>query len=103
MNRIASIAISTTVTVFALSGLVASGARAGVNDVRPSTEMDCHLSQQEVAHWGETGTHLEQACVQDAYTVLDHPSRACLLSEADVANWGETSAHLPQACSYGRK
>ena len=102
MNRIASIAISTTVAVFALSGLVASGARAGVDDVRPS-ETDCHISQQEVADWGETGTHLEQACDQDAYTVLDHPSRACRLSEADVANWGETSAHLPQACSYGRK
>ena len=102
MNRIASIAISTTVTVFALSGLVASGARAGVNDVRPSGA-DCHISQQEAADWGETSTHLEQACDKDAYTVLDHPSRACHLSEADVANWGETSAHLPQACSYGKK
>ena len=102
MNRIVSIAISTTVTAFALSGLVASGARAGVNDVRPSGT-GCHLSQQEVADWGETSTHLEQACDKDAYTVLDHPSRACRLSEADVANWGETSAHLPQACSYGKK
>ena len=102
MNRIASIAISTTVTAFALSGLVASGARAGVNDVRPSGS-DCHLSQQEVTNWGETSTHLEQACDKDAYTVLDHPSRPCHLSKADVANWGETSAHLPQACSYGKK
>ena len=103
MNRIASIAISTTVTAFALSGLVASGAQAGVQTTLVRPERRCHLSQQEVADWGETSTHLEQACDKDAYTVLDHPSRACRLSEADVANWGETSAHLPQACSYGKK
>ena len=100
MNRIASIAISTTVTAFALSGLVASGTWAGVSDVRPPGT-GCHLSQQELADWGETSTHLEQACDWDAFTVLDHPSRPCRLSEADVANWGETSAHLPQACTYG--
>ena len=102
MNRIASIAISTTVTAFALSGLVASGAPAGA-DVARSTGGRCHISQQEVADWGETSTHVEQACDKDAYTVLDHPSRACRLSEADVANWGETSAHLPQACTYGKE
>jgi hypothetical protein len=102
MNSIASITISTTVTAFALSGVVASGAWAEVSDVRP-TGTGCHLSLQEVADWGGTSTHLAQACDKDAYTVLDHPSRACRLSEADVANWGETSAHLPQACSYGKK
>ena len=102
MNRIPSIAISTTVTAFALSGLVASGAQAGA-DVARSNGGRCHLSLQEMADWGETSTHLGQACDKDAYTVLDHPSRACRLSEADVANWGETSAHLPQACSYGKK
>ena len=102
MNRIASIAISTTVTAFALSGLVASGAQAGADAAR-STGGRCHLSLQEVADWGETSTHPLQACDKDAYTVLDHPSRACRLSEEDVANWGETSAHLPQACSYGKK
>jgi hypothetical protein len=100
MNKIASIAISTTVTVLALSGLAASGAQAGANDVRPSGT-NCHLSQHEVAAWGETTTHLQQACDdKDPYTVLDHPSRPCHLSRADVTNWGETSTHLPQACSY---
>lgn len=102
MNRIASIAITTTVTAFALPGLAASGAQADPSDARPS-DRGCHLSQQEVSDWGETSSHLEQACDKDAFTVLDHPSRACHLSEADVANWGETSAHLPQACSYGKK
>ena len=101
MNRIARTTITTTVTVFALSGLVVSGAQA-VQNGAPS-EPGCHLSQQEVSDWGETSAHLEQACDQDAYTVLDHPSLPCHLSEADVANWGETSAHLPLACSYHGK
>jgi hypothetical protein len=101
MNRIARTTITTTVTVFALSGLVVSGAQA-VQHGAPS-EPGCHLSQQEVSDWGETSAHLEQACDQDAYTVLDHPSLPCHLSEADVANWGETSAHLPLACSYHGK
>ena len=101
MNRIASIAVSTTVTAFALSGLVASDAQAGADAAR-STGGRCHLSLQEVADWGETSTHLEQACDKDAYTVLDHPSRPCRLSIEAVANWGETSAHLPQACTYGK-
>jgi hypothetical protein len=96
MNKIASIAVTTTVIVFAMSGSVAAADRPGARE-------RCHLSQQEVTDWGETSTHLEHACDEDAYTVLDHPSRACHLSEADVANWGETSAHLPQACSYGKK
>ena len=102
MNRIASIVITTTVTAFAFSGLVASGAQGDTRDARHS-DRGCHLSQQEVSDWGETSSHLEQACHRHAFTDLDHPSRACRLSEADVANWGETSAHLPQACSYGRK
>jgi len=100
MNRFARTTITTTVTVFALSGLVASGAHAGAHDGRPSGE-GCHLSQQEVADWGETSAHLEQACDKDAFTTLDHPSRPCRLSVEAVANWGETSAHLPQACTYG--
>jgi hypothetical protein len=99
MNKIARTTV-TTVTVLAMSGLVASGAQAGTRDGRPVAP-GCHLSQQEVADWGETSTHLAQACDQDAYTVLDHPSLRCHLSQADVANWGETSAHLPLACTYG--
>ena len=102
MNRIARTTITTTVTVFALSGLVASGAQAGAQNGAPA-EPGCHLSQQEVSDWGETSSHLEQACDRDAYTVLEHPSLPCHLSAADVANWGETSAHLPQACSYHGK
>ena len=101
MNRIARTTITTTVTVFALSGLVASVAQAGARNDRP-TDQGCHLSQDEVADWGQTSAHLDQACDKDAYTVLDHPSLPCHLSAAAVANWGETSAHLPQACTYGK-
>ena len=101
MNRITSTAITTTITVFALSGLVASGAQAGAHDARPSGS-GCHLTQQEVADWGETSARLQQACERDAYTTLDHPSKPCHLSVEAVANWGETSAHLPQACTYGK-
>ena len=99
MNRILSTTFTSTVTVLALSGLVAYGGQAGARDGRPA-DPGCHLTQQEVADWGETSTHLAQACDQDAFTVLDHPSLPCHLSKKDVANWGETSAHLPQACSY---
>ena len=99
MNWIASTTVSTAVTVFALSGLITSGAQAGAQGGRQS-EPACHLSAQEVSDWGETSTHMGQACDQDAYTVLDHPSKPCHLSVADVANWGETSAHLPLACRY---
>ena len=88
--------------MFALSGLITSGAQAGAQSGRQSDQA-CHLSQQEVSDWGDTSTHLRQACDQDPYTVLDHPSKPCRLSKADVANWGETSAHLPLACSYGKK
>jgi hypothetical protein len=102
MNNFARTTITTTVTVLAMSGLLASGAEAGAHDARRSTS-GCHLSQEEVSNWGETSTHLAQACVQDAYTVLDHPSRPCRLSVEAVANWGETSAHLPQACTYGNR
>jgi hypothetical protein len=96
MNKILSTTLTTTITLFAMSGTVAYADGSGAQD-------RCHLSPQEVADWGETSTHLGQACDQDAFTVLDHPSLPCHLSEADVANWGETSAHLPQACSYGRE
>jgi hypothetical protein len=98
MNRFARTTI-TTVTVLATSGLLAYGAQAGAQN-GPSSEPGCHLSQQEVADWGETSAHLEQACDKDPYTVLDHPSKPCHLSVEAVANWGETSSHLPQACSY---
>ena len=96
MNKILTTTLTTTITLFAMSGSVAYADR-------PGTQGRCHLSRQEVTDWGETSTHLEQACDEDAYTVLDHPSLPCHLSEADVANWGETSAHLPLACSYHGK
>jgi hypothetical protein len=93
MNKILSTTLITTITLFATSGTAAYGDRGSAQD-------GCHLSQQEVADWGETSSRLTQACDQDDYTVLDHPSLPCHLSEAAVANWGETSAHLPQACTY---
>ena len=101
MNRIARTTI-TTITVLATSGLVGYGVQAGADEGRPSGQ-GCHLTQQEVADWGETSAHLQQACEPDAYTTLDHPSKPCHLSIEAVANWGETSAHLPLACSYGHK
>ena len=73
MNNFARTTITTTVTVLAMSGLLASGAEAGAHDAGRSRS-GCHLTQEEVSNWGETSTHLAQACVQDAYTVLDHPS-----------------------------
>ena len=96
MNKILTTTLTTTITLFAMSGSVRT-------PTGPARTDRCHLSQQEVTDWGETSTHLEQACDEDAYTVLDHPSLPCHLSEADVANWGETSAHLPLACSYHGK
>jgi hypothetical protein len=99
MNRFLSTTLTSTLTVLAVSGLVAYGGQAGASGGGPSGS-GCHLSQQEVDDWGDTSTHLAQACDQEAYTDLDHPSLPCHLSKADVANWGETSAHLPQACSY---
>ena len=106
MNRFARTTI-TTLTVLATSGLLTSGALgygalAGADEGRPSGQ-GCHLTQQELADWGQTSTHLLQACEPDAYTVLDHPSKPCHLSVEAVANWGETSAHLPLACTYGEK
>ena len=101
MNKFARTTITTTVTVLAMSGLVASGGQAVAHDALRSGS-GCHLSQQEVSNWGETGNRLAQACGKDAYTTMDHPSLPCRLSVEAVANWGETSAHLPLACTYGQ-
>ena len=103
MNKHLTTGITTAAALLATSGLVGYGAQANAQDGgqqhRPSGA-GCHLSVQEVANWSETSARLAQACDQDAYTVLDHPSLPCQLTAADVANWGETSAHLPLACTY---
>ncbi len=96
--------LSTTVTavaIIAVSGLAGYDAQAGatVGQGRP-TQSRCHLTQQEVDDWGDSSSHLAQACDRDPYTTLDHPAKPCHLSPAAVANWGETSAHLPLACTY---
>jgi hypothetical protein len=96
MNKLTNITATVAIALSGLGGLTSQaaaeqGGRAG---------SDCHLSLQEVADWGETSTHMAQACDEDEYTVLDHPALPCRLSVEAVANWGETSAHLPLACTY---
>ena len=88
MNRIARTTITTTVTTAVTCRHVGSDRLrrppAPTTTDRPT---GCHLSQQEASNRPETGVRLRLACDKDAYTVLDHPSRACRLSNEAVANW----------------
>ena len=96
MNKIASITVTTTVTVFAIWDHRAGAARSGARGRRPAALPPLPAGSVQLGRYRHPPG---AACDQDPYTVLDHPSSACHLSEADVANWGETSAHLPLACS----
>jgi hypothetical protein len=89
-------------TITAIAFLVAGGISVTTTTEAVAADDSCHLSAGEVADWGDTSSHLQEACDSDVPAWLDHPSAPCHLSVEAVANWGETSAHLPQACTYGK-
>jgi hypothetical protein len=63
----------TAVTVLLAGGFTATSVP------QASADDSCHLSTQEVTDWGDTSTHLQQACDSDVPAWLDHPSAPCHL------------------------